>query len=250
MCVGGTGVCAPLLGRYEDNDGDGDSPGTRKRARDVHAHGGSMHALILRGPLRRRRAHDRHRRARVGRRCARHRGCSEGWVASAGRTNERKSGGKWTQSENGGRSPTDDIRRWAPRIRRKWADPRPRALAGSGQSLNVTWSRAGAGHMLCYDREGRRYFWTGCLLVNKVVSARAASARRRGEIQRGGGAPRQQVRDGGQLWSVPARARVSRRARANSVEWGRAPRGVVVQLEERDREQLHVLGHREHLCSR
>jgi hypothetical protein len=108
----------------------------------------------------------------------------EGVGASA---SERKSGGKWTQSENGGRSPTDDIRRWAPRIRRKWADPRPRALAGSGQSLNhnVTWSGAGAGHVLCYDRERGRYFWAGCLLVDKVVSTRAASAQRRGETQRG-----------------------------------------------------------------
>jgi hypothetical protein len=59
----------------------------------------------------------------------------QGWVASASQGNERKSGGKWTQSENGGRSPTDDI---IARVvgRRKWADPRPRALAGSGQSLN------------------------------------------------------------------------------------------------------------------
>jgi hypothetical protein len=92
--------------------------------------------------------------------------------------------GKWTRSENGGRSLTDDI---IARVvgRRKWADPRPRALAGSGQSLNanVTRSGAGTGHVLCYDR---RYFWAGCLLVDKVVSARAASVRRRGETRRGG----------------------------------------------------------------
>jgi hypothetical protein len=110
----------------------------------------------------------------------------EGWVQVQWNELNEKVVGKWTRSENGGRSPTDDIRRWAPRIRRKWADPRPRALAGSGQSLNVTWSRAGAGHVLCYDREGRRYFWAGCLLVDKVVSARAASVRRRGETRRGG----------------------------------------------------------------